>query len=110
MGHRVGQEPPGWDRRNQEGTWGTSTRGTGMGQEEVQEEPGSDTKWDMGHWDGTGYEELDMRTWDRDKSHWEGTREGTGATESSPSPLYLLFPPGKLSPSHPCGDTPRHVL
>lgn len=63
-----------------------------------------------------GYEELDMRTWDRDRrhqvgwgsrlghvtpgldrSHWEGTHEGTGATEPSPSPLYSLGPPGKLS-------------
>lgn len=45
-----------------------------------------------------------------DRSHWEGTHEGTGATEPPPSLLYSLFPPGKLSPSHPLRDTPRHML
>lgn len=59
-GSRVGQEPPGWDGRNQE-----QMGATRMGHEELgwdrrqdrrsqegTEVTGWDTTWDMGHWDG----------------------------------------------------------
>lgn len=103
---------------------------------------GWDTRWDMGHWDGTGatgtchwdvicgvgHEDLgegqETPGWDRrqgsrlghgtpglDRSHWEGTHEGTGATEPALSPSYSLFPSGKPSPSHPLqGHTQAHAV
>lgn len=75
-GTRNGHGAPGQDTRNWDGTGGGTGRAT-----RGQEVTGCDTRWDTGHWDGTGatgmgYEELDMRNWDRDRRHWAGRGHG----------------------------------
>lgn len=120
-GIRVGQQPTGQDRRNQERMWGTRMEHEELGWDRrqhrrSQEGTGSDRiEHKMGH--GMGYEELDMRTQDRDRrqrgrwgsrlgqgtpeldrSHWEGTYQGPGAT---PQPPLFVIPTGNIVPIPP---------
>lgn len=72
MGHediRGGQEPLGWDRRNQDGTWGTRT-----GHEEL----GWDRRWHRRSQEGTGTggdrmgHKMGHGALRQDSSHWDG--------------------------------------